>query len=231
MKLIPLSISIALLSGVAWETGSRPRPEDAAPFHRNIREFFDSFPYRIGAWVGTDNAATPSAQQILRPNVLVSRNYRNAENGRAANLLFVQCRDSRDMSGHYPPVCYPAHGWEKEFERTDQTLHVGGADIPMSRYVFERSGFNRHQKIVIYQFFVLPGRGYATSMDAVRDAGADYPMRAFGAAQVQVVLDSGLPEEQQRATAVELLGPLMPVLGAIAHTSTTNAPDRAGTNP
>ncbi len=217
MKLAPLAISIALLAGVAWETGARPRPEDAAPFHRRVREFFDSLPYRVGPWVGTDHAPTPAAQQLLRPNVLVSRSYRNAETGKTASLLFVHCRDSRDMSGHYPPVCYPAHGWRGEHEVSEQVVRVGSMDIPIARYVFERSGFNRHQKIVIAQAFVLPRRGFATTMDAVRTAASDYPTRAFGAAQVQVVMSAGLREEEERATVRELLAPLAPVFAAIAN--------------
>jgi len=224
VKFAPLAITIALLSGVAWEAAARPRPEDAAPFHRRVREFFDSLPYRIGPWVGADHAPTPAAQQLLRPNVLVSRAYRNSETGRSANLLFVQCRDSRDMSGHYPPVCYPAHGWREDHQVTEQAVRVGGVDIPMARYVFERSGFNRHQKIVIAQFFVLPGQGFATSMNDVHRAASDYPMRAFGAAQVQVVMDAGLPAEEEGAIVKQLLGPLTPVLTAIAST-TAREPD------
>jgi len=231
MKLIPLGISIALLSGIAWETGARPRPEDAAPFHRQVRDFFESFPYRIGAWVGTDNATTPSAQQILRPNVVLSRTYRNAETGRTATLLFVQCRDSRDMSGHYPPVCYPAHGWVPGHERTDTTVRLGDTTITSSRFDFERNGFNRRAKVVIWQFFVLPGRGYATSMEAVRDAGADYPMRSFGAAQVQVVMDAGLSPADEAMVASQLLEPLGPVLSGIVRATPGTSFERRGATP
>lgn len=222
MKFASLAMTVVLLTGIAWETSSRPRPEDAAPFHRQIKDFFDAFPYRSGPWIGTDNAPTPAAQTILRPNVLISRAYRHSESGRQANLLFVQCRDSRDMSGHYPPVCYPAHGWEKDFGRTDERVRAGDTDLPMSRYTFERSGFNRHLKIVIYQFFILPGRGYATTMDAVREAGSDYPTRALGAAQVQVVMDSGLSAAEEREIVDQLLTPLTPVFSAIANAAPTS---------
>ena len=216
MKLIPLAITAALLSGVAWETASRPTPEDAAPFHRQVRDFFESFPYRVGGWVGTDIAETPAAQKLLRPNVMLSRAYRNADAGRSASLLFVQCRDSRDMAGHYPPVCYPAHGWEKEFAVTQERVTVGGVDIPVARYLFERSGFESRHKVVIYGFFVLPGRGFVTSMDAVRQAASDYRVRALGAAQVQILMDATISPEDERTVFAELVGPLTPALELIA---------------
>lgn len=223
MKLLPLAISASLLGAIAWETTSRPKPEDAAPFHRQIRDYFESFPYRIGGWVGADNAPVPAAQKMLRPNVMLSRAYRDAANGRNATLLFVQCRDSRDMAGHYPPVCYPAHGWEKDFGRTEDRIKVGDLEIPVVRYAFERSGFTARHRLVIYGFFVLPGRGFATSMDTVRQAASDYPVRCFGAAQAQVAMDANLTPDQERAIFAELVQPLTPALKALSKGSGKSA--------
>lgn len=208
MKLIPLLISSLLLLGIFSERRARPRPEDARAFHKQVEASLDAVPYRIGPWEGTDIPRPPAAQALLRPNAWLSRSFRDSAGDRQASLLVVQCRDTRDMQGHYPPVCYPANGWEAANQPTDEDVPLDGTPIRLRRYEFARRGFDRQAQVVIYSFFILPGKGFALDMDTVRQEAADYRTRSFGAAQVQVVMDAGMPQALEQAVVAELLVPL-----------------------
>ena len=44
-------------------------------------------PYRVGAWVGTDEWFAPAAQELLHPNAILSRRYERIGSGASASLL------------------------------------------------------------------------------------------------------------------------------------------------
>ncbi len=206
MLLTPL-----LLLGVFLEGRTFTTPEDAAPYHGAVRAAVEAIPYRVGGWEGSDATVPEPAQKLLRPNAILARLYRHRESGHAATLILVQCRDTRDLAGHYPPVCYPGSGWTKRGQ-TDTSIDAPGGGVPVRRYAFSRSRFDRETNLVVYSFFVIPGRGRVRDMEAVYNAASDYQGRAFGAAQVQVVLTEVLPEDEERRIAAELLGPAGPAM-------------------
>lgn len=220
MKLAPAILSATLLGGIALQASTHPRPEDALPFHAAARLAVQALPVRIGAWTGTDVPLPPAAWSLLRPNAIASRVYAHPD-GRRVNLIVVQCGDARDMSGHYPPVCYPSRGWTATSDPKPVTLpsptpsSTTGNGIPATRYEFARRGFLQEAGVRIYGFFVLPNTGYSSSMTGVRSYASDVRTRPFGAAQVQFVFDRSSPAHMDEASIADLLGGLGSVLTAL----------------
>lgn len=208
-------LALSLLAGLHAQILALPTPEDAQGYHDLVRRRVDEIPRRIGEWEGVDVPVPPAAVALLRPNAMFSRRYHHAPTGVTASLIIVQCRDARDMSGHFPPNCYPAHGWQTAAEPEQRTITVGGTPIPVTEFRFARRELDRAVRIAILNFFVLPTRGPVPGMAEVRAATGDRSARDFGAAQVQIVLDAGVPSPERERAFQELIEPLLPVLGAM----------------
>jgi hypothetical protein len=216
---IPVFITLALLGGLATETLSRPRPRDADRFHADVYAACQAIPVRIGAWRGVELKAKPAAMKLLRPNAIVYRQYFHEDRpGRAVDFLLVQCRDARDMAGHYPPVCYPAHGYTtiEGLERVPAEWHVAGRTITGVEYGYTRMDEGRPTSCVVSNLLVLPNGRFAQGMSEVKEAAADYLRQFYGAAQVQVVMDATVPLEERRKIVAEFLGAIVPVLDVLS---------------
>lgn len=216
MKRWVAAIFSIMIAGAAFlEARTHPTPADADPFHAIVRATIEAIPMQIGAWSGTDIALPGAAQALLQPNAVVGRRYHDLATGDAASLLVIQCRDTRDMSGHYPPACYPGQGWIEGRPVTRETVDVGGVSIPLAVYHFEKAHFERRSGLVIYDFFILPERGLAADMESVRSTAADHRRRHLGAAQVQVLFDSTTDPARQREVLARFLEPVVPVIRAM----------------
>lgn len=215
MRWVPPAITLVLLLGLFAHARAYERTDDAGAFHTSARAALESYPQRIGAWSGTEIAVPQAARALLRPNALLSREFRKDGSTKVASVVVVQCKDARDMGAHYPPVCYPASGWTLDSTRGPMPVRVGDRDIQFVRYRFHRSGFEAYREIVVYSVFALPGHGLATDLKDVRRAASDYLSRPFGAAQVQVLMPDHDSLEQEHAVVGELLAPLGPALEAL----------------
>lgn len=204
-------MATALAVGLAVQMGGLASSADADPFHEAVRRAVDAIPVRSGQWEGTDVTPPSAAGTLLRPNALFGRRYRNLKTGRGATLILVHCRDSRDMSGHYPPNCYRGSGWQQAGPPRELSVDAWGTRVPLAEYSFSRSELQRTVSWVVYDVFVLPAGGMCTDMERVQSAGGDYRTRPFGAAQIQVVLDSSTPEAERAGIVDEMLGLLGPV--------------------
>jgi hypothetical protein len=206
-----------LLVGLYAQTARHATAQSAVPFHDRARAAIDAIPASIGDWQwdGKETEVPPAAEALLRPNALRNRVYHNRADGWTANLIVIQCRDTRGMSGHYPPNCYPNAGWDLAQAPRPIEMTLWGREVPVSEYQFIRREFNRSAHIVIYNFFILPGRGVIRDMEGVRAASGDYRTRPFGAAQVQVILSAAVPEGDRDAIARTLLEPLGPAVEAL----------------
>lgn len=192
--ILTVVVSGMLLGAAALSSRVSVDREAADSYHARIRDAIREIELNPGEWVGQEVELPPSATQLLRPNAIVARMYQTQERGGISpTLLVVQCEDIRDMQGHYPPNCYPAHGW---------TLASGPepaafGDLDGAVYHFTRSVDGSDREIVVYNLFILPSGETTTEMRTVRQAGSDYTSRPFGAAQVQVVFDGEVPEEDR----------------------------------
>jgi hypothetical protein len=201
---------------IATEVASRPSPGDAVPFHAAAARAVSDIPMTMGDWEGTDIPVPTSARALLRPNALLSRSYRNRSTGDQATLVIVQCGDTRDMAGHYPPICYPGQGWEKAGEFRDVPMQIAGRSVVAVRYEFERPDFGRTRRVIVYGFFAVPGAGFPSDMQQIRAIASDYVSRPYGAAQIQVVLDGSVEPQEEQGVVQELLRPIAGVLDLLA---------------
>ena len=193
---LTVGLSLCLLAAMAVANLARPEPEDAEPYHQRVREAVEAIPLRIGAWVGQDIEPPQAAINLLQPNILFNRRYRNLETRRKATLLIVHCKNARDLAGHYPPVCYPAHGWVQE-SATRAKWMIGVREITGTQYSFTFDRTMGQDRIGIRNFMVLPDGAVVADMVSVRRAAADYARHFFGAGQVQLVTDGDLPLAEQ----------------------------------
>src|SRR5439155_15295111 len=84
----------------------------AEPYHARVRRIAtESRPQRLGTWEATDFPLPRPVVAPLGPCVALSRRYHDTVSGRIATSLLIQCRDTRDILGYYPPVFYVRHGW------------------------------------------------------------------------------------------------------------------------
>lgn len=190
LKRFIIPVCLVFLVGVGY---MRANPENRAQvdqYHQKVAGLIDSIPIDVNGWSGAQVPVPASATSLLRPNALVARQYVHAERGIQATLMIVQCRDARDMAGHYPPQCYPANGWLLLEDSAEDTVRVSGHE--MRRYAFHRVAGRVERDIFVYNIFALPTGELTVSMSDVRKQSADYQYRSLGAAQIQVVIDGGV---------------------------------------
>jgi hypothetical protein len=216
-------LCLALLGAIEVEHRTQLVPKDAEPYHGRAAAAIRAVPREV-----TNDASPWSALQVKEPEAAVKL-LGNAEalclhfTGRimkqdcSADLLVVHCADSRDMTGHYPPVCYPANGHTQTFRSDNGHLKAGGLDVPYMEYAFEKESRGRAYRICVYNFFVVPGKGVVRDIQDLRDAAEDYQRRFFGATQVQLVVSAELPpswRERILQSMIEANGPLLRTLNS-----------------
>ena len=202
-------LCVGLLAGIALQQRTRLRADAPAvrAYHERAREEVNALARATVMidgvqWSGERREPQTAAVRLLRPNVILSRHYVEGVLDRAprtADLLIVQCRDSRDMTGHYPPICYKNIGFEMFKTETPDPLEVGTLKVPYTRYYFEKWSQGQPQQLCIYNFFVVPGRGVVRDIQGVHEAAEDYERRFFGAAQFQVLIPvTQVPRPEER---------------------------------
>jgi len=189
---------------------------DAGPFHETVRESVESIPYKIGPWVGSDVEAAAAATQLLKPVKLMQRRYTDPATGRGFSLLLVYCGDSRDMLGHYPPNCYPAHGWRMESSDEDSFTLAGGR-FPATRYEFERTAAGLDQHMGVFNFFMLPAGDarLVADYEALNRSAKTRSGVSLGAGQVQILFSESVRPEERREIIDRVLGAIEPTLETI----------------
>lgn len=207
IRLMAPALVTAVLFGVmAVDVLSRPTAADSEPFHREVAELAKWIPLEFDGWVGKDRPSTAAAIQLLKPNVILQRSYIHEERRLGVGFLVVQTRDARDMIGHYPPVCYPAHGWQAA-GATPVSLQVGDMKLKGVDYRFTRREFGKTALLSVIDIILLPDGRSLGEMNAVGDLASDYRHRHYGAAQIQVVFHNDLPLDKRVGIAREMLEP------------------------
>jgi hypothetical protein len=208
----PVALTLLLLSGaLADKVKFHLPPADAAEYHARVRRVAAELPYNVGPWLGTEVPVPPSAVTLLRTNVIVSRQYQHVRSGRTASVLIVQCEDARDLIGHYPPVCYPAHGWSKR-SAAPAIRELDGESIPVTDYTFTSTRIDRASELRISNFMVLPDGQICRDMDGVETAARDYRRKFFGAAQVQIVTAAEWSDADRDELFSHVMGAAGPLL-------------------
>lgn len=196
-RLAPIAAAATLLTAMVTGAFDTDAIHDADSYHERVREAIESIPYRINSWVGTDVETPPAAIKLLKPNKILQRRYVDVASGQTISLLVVHCGDMRDMRGHYPPVCYPAHGWTMRSADTT-SFSTRGQQYPGAEYEFTRVVGGAERDMEIFSFFILPDGEIAPDMDALNRAAGRRSMTGLGAAQVQIIGGEDLPPKEQR---------------------------------
>ncbi len=212
-------LAVALLGGMAVESAStRAVPPGVDAYHDAARAAVESIPTRVEVWSARPEAIPREAIALLKPNVIRCLKYadNDATDPRAqdrwASLLVDQCRDARDMAGHWPPNCYVNGGQERTYTEA-RTWVVDGLVIPGTEYHFRQTTATSSTRTAVYNFLIVPDQGILPDMPGLRKAaGEDYRRRFFGAAQFQLVMDADLPRGDRDAIFTSLMRPCVPVI-------------------
>jgi hypothetical protein len=199
-------LTAMLAVGFEWRSASGLNEE----YLGRVAETIAQIPYRIGPWIGSDMEVQEPAVRLLRPNKLLQRRYVMSDGTGSFSLLFVHCSDARDMAGHYPPVCYPAHGWVMQ-SSTPVEFWMGRDRVPGVVYTMSLRRQGEETRMTILNFFAVPAleMALAPDMDAVNRAAAASARSTLGAAQVQVLV----PREATAPELVELFERIAPAVG------------------
>lgn len=190
----------------ALPTSAQLDPQTAIRMEE-VRQAVASVPRLIGPWVGSDEQVSPQAQQLLRPNALLSRTYQKP-GGPRVQVLVVHCSDARDMIGHYPPICYPSSGWLPEVsdERAIDELELADGVLPVQVYRFRRiRDHGSLQQIRIFSAFVLPDGTPTREIDDINQQSQRLAVSTRGVAQLQIITQAHLPRAEALEAASEIL--------------------------
>jgi hypothetical protein len=215
----PLATALLLL-GMFTADKLRIDPHEADAFHARAKAAIDQLPKVLGSgratWyvIGKDIPLPDDAEGMLKPNAYVHRYYTNPSTGAHVEVLLVQCRDTRDMQGHYPPVCYPSSGCRIDAGAPQSWPAGPGLAVAGTEYVILRpSG----EQTTIRNFFVLPRGKIVRDMETVNAAAKDYRELVFGVTQVQLLFDASVGEAQRDEIFAEFIGaaPMRAMLDAL----------------
>lgn len=224
-------MTLVLLAGVTYTQYFLRQPAAGAEaYHERARLVAENFPFHFGRWLGVEVPVPQAAVTMLKPNFIISRRYQEIGTGRSASLVVVHCRDSRDILGHYPPVCYKGQGWLEESTKPRDWV-VGKDTIEATRYVFHSDRATGGQELVVDNFMILPTGQTARDMTGVTLAAQDNQLKHFGAAQVQIVYPQGMSEADRSDIFTVFVRELAPLMKSIkdANSSTTAATGSAKT--
>jgi hypothetical protein len=208
---------VALLTLPSTLSGDAAATSAIRSRHAQIVAALSLVPYRVGPWIGEDIPVPEAAVTILKPNAVLARHYRDRQRGQAQSLLIVHCSDTRDMLGHYPPVCYPANGWVEAAEPSPCPLETAAGVIEARLYRFRRlRDWGSEERLRVADFFVLPdGRTTGDLADVERRAGAA-AISMQGVAQIQLVSAGDESDAEFAAAAAEILRGAGPALRSVA---------------
>jgi len=223
--LAPPALCAALLGGIVLEKARHVKPADAAAYHAHVFDAIEAMDWTIGdtehgIWSGREIEQPKAAVQLLRPKKILSRRYTDSSGksgygSRYCDVLIVQCRDSRDMVGHFPKNCYPNAG-ETLVREEPRDWQVGNWLITGTEYTFERYSGGQPTRRVVYNFLFAPGQGIVRDIKGVNKAAEDYQWRHFGAAQFQFVMDDSLSREARDGIFTTLMSNDLGVLDALS---------------
>jgi len=207
-------LCLGLLAGIVAEDRNHLKPQDVEPYHARAKVAIESWPKTLadGNWTTSEDKSLPAAaEHLLHPNCTIDRLYTshtvriNGEPARAS-LLIVQCKDARDMRGHYPPICYPANGETEIPPSQPFALSAAGYTISGIEYHFVNRNKLPVSRRCVYDFFIVPGQGFVPDMKTLNLAAGNYQLRYYGAAQFQVVMDADYPQETRETIFKTLIG-------------------------
>jgi hypothetical protein len=197
------SLTAGLLALAGWSSASQEATIEDRLRAERIAALLGVIPERLGPWITTEVPIPTEAIEILRPNAIFCRRFMRIGGDEDLTVIVVHCGDARDMSGHYPPICYRQLGWTLDLGRISrpEVENAALSDPELSVYRFRRTGATgEREEMTVLNGFILPdGRTSADVFDRNPLSGPA-PRASRGIAQVQFVFRSDIPD----AAAVEI---------------------------
>src|SRR4051812_31209343 len=95
-SLAPWVVTLLLLLGIAFDRIMLQKPAaDSEKYHAKVALAAASLPLVSDMWMASETTVDQGAVDMLKPNVIISRDYRNVATGRHVQLLLVQCKHAR----------------------------------------------------------------------------------------------------------------------------------------
>lgn len=218
LAMLAALLTALILAGMSVYSLASMRLNGNEAYLLDVKLTIEDLPTQIDSYIGSDRPIQEAAQELLRPNKLLQREYSDPMTGSSFSVLIVHCADVRDMMGHYPPVCYPSNGWQIDSVSGEAIDRARGGPIPITRYHVSRADGQARISRVIANTFVVPRADDPLGRD---DRALDRVTRTrwssgLGAAQVQIItnaqMDPATRERIERSVADELEG----LIGAVA---------------
>lgn len=207
-----------VLAGMAWYSLASMRIGGNEEYLLGVRLAVEDLPMQIDGYFGVDRPVQEAAQELLRPNKLLQREYTHPITQNSFSILIVHCADVRDMMGHYPPVCYPSNGWDVDGVSGGEIIRSRGGPIPITRYRVSRGDGSLEHSRVIANTFVVPRADEPLGRD---DRVLDSVTRTrwssgLGAAQVQIITDAKMDEATREQIERSIADRLEGLIDAVA---------------
>ena len=116
----------------------------------------DSYPRRIGQWVGEDVPIPLNIQKVAGNDAFVNRLYKNKTNKEWVNVYIAYTSQPRNMLGHRPRTCYVAGGWVHDGTKTGQFITRLGRKTSCLLHRFHKPSPN-YEATIVLNFYVVNG--------------------------------------------------------------------------
>ncbi|MGC8540256.1 MAG: exosortase-associated EpsI family protein [Phycisphaerae bacterium] len=212
----PAFACVILLAAIEARAYFEKPPKQAGAYLAHVHALAETMPKAFDHWIGRDVPLPLSAVHLLQPNVDFCRNFVNHQTGEQATLMVIDCSDTRNLSGHYPPNCYPGNGWILD-KSTQKTWVINKTPITGMEYKFHRGAFDTESHIYVDDFFIMPdGKFLATEREFLHESGS-FNERVFGAAQVELTLPGDMLPADRLQVFHDLIGANWKLISAILH--------------
>ncbi len=213
---VPACVCVILLAAIAGRAYFEKPPPQAGQYLTHVQALAAQMPKVFGYWHGRNVPLPQSAVHLLQPNVDLCRSFVNTKTGEQATLMVIDCSDTRNLSGHYPPNCYPGNGWVLD-RSTPMTWVIQKRPIQGMEYKFHRGAFDTESHIYVDDFFVMPDDKFlATEREFLHDSGS-FNERVVGAAQVELTLPGNMLPADRLRVFHDLVGANWKLITAILH--------------
>ena len=219
---IPISFAAILFAYVLQPISDRGASSTTR--EASIRTAFQQIPKQIGheaVWVDLGEVPIPTSQsKMLGLDAYISRRLRRLRSDKdtTATFFLAHTPDIRYMTGHHPPRCYPASGWE---HRTDATAeftvkHRSGMNIEAVLYRFEMPGPSKTIILTVVSGFLMPVVGSTARLEEASFLASSGIRAAQGISQFQLLFEGEISTEAATSFADEIIGGIPePVLLAL----------------
>ena len=114
-----------------------------------------SLPLQLGGWLGRDEPLDERVRQAAHfDDQYVNRVYFNPRVGASVGVFIGFVGRPRSRLGHRPDVCYAAHGWEQEWQKSVPVTTPAGSSVPSILHKFRPPDAFGRPKLVLATYMV-----------------------------------------------------------------------------